>query len=766
MATMLTLLAGASVSAQAFVPSNAPNMNGEYVLSETPNGKGTSEKFPLNYKDYPGGVEYFDVYSPLITSRYSQVFWTGLEPVKLPQDIVDRYAGKGMAIVGFEADQVRQTPQGDVQVPINVAYNHHFESTMAGAKSKLEKVHFDGPNDPRRTKLESSMGHRLPDDYYLVKDLAPDNSIPTALHFGASNGGEYRKSFHGLPPGYAKVIDSPETFQFTPMQIDTWNRDKMNLTGPTKFVPGPLPKNSLSPTVDALYSGLLECPVTTRIKKQLDMGYVTKESGVCPTPISTAEECFEAARDTLGNENTTFSQTTVSNPKMPAGCYANSDSKNPAKIAVSFNTAAQAMQCGAGNSTTLIGATQSLVRVEVALNIPRQEVAINLVGPSDVWFGVGFNAGAMKDSPWTIVVDGTGNVTERKIADQNPGVQLPPSVTVVSNTINNGLRYVTISRPMKGKTSDYYTFEPSTNAVLPFINAIGSQPTLSYHKYRTPSSLSILPSDDVAGTCVCAAKPIPFGQGKGTFVYQQTNQTADVGEGAVTFNNYCAPKPRSDLLWQKNPTCDARTYVGGQLSCHHMWSLLDADQEIPWVDQPLEYHLKFRFWVQPYNASYHKMIKRVTWGIASPVEYDVPKCDSKTPNCEQQPDGSWVHTIRGTYEESGSLIGAHFHCHAPTCLSMAMYRCDKSIGLNNCNETTGELLCNENPIYGGTGKIRNKTFDEAGYILQPPCLWGDAEFGLEPPPTVTGYILHTVKHSNATFGHHGEMAWQQMHIMP
>ena len=32
----------------------------------------------------------------------------------------------------------------------------------------------------------------------------------------------------------------------------------------------------------------------------------------------------------------------------------------------------------------------------------------------------------------------------------------------------------------------------------------------------------------------------------------------------------------------------------GQSSCHHMWSLLDADQEIPWTDEPLVMHHKYR----------------------------------------------------------------------------------------------------------------------------------------------------------------------------
>ena len=65
----------------------------------------------------------------------------------------------------------------------------------------------------------------------------------------------------------------------------------------------------------------------------------------------------------------------------------------------------------------------------------------------------------------------------------------------------------------------------------------------------------------------------------------------------------CAPWPASSLLEQRNPSCDIRTYQGGQWACHHMWALLDADQPIPWEDRPLTWRIKIRFWVQPYDQA-------------------------------------------------------------------------------------------------------------------------------------------------------------------
>lgn len=211
-----------------------------------------------------------------------------------------------------------------------------------------------------------------------------------------------------------------------------------------------------------------------------------------------------------------------------------------------------------------------------------------------------------------------------------------------------------------------------------------------------------------------------------------------------------------DLLEQRNPTCDYRTYVGGLHTCLHGWHLLDADQEIPWQDQPLEYYKKYRVYFQEYNASHHRQITRVDWS-PTPGEYDVPSCAAD--GIPAGPHANCNHTIQGAFQVARPggppvyLASIHHHCHAPTCLSVSTY-----------NNDTGELLCESKPIYGGTGGYvsdRNKTYDEPGYIATNPCIWGREEDGLAPPPVMNGVTVKVVAVTNTTHGHHGEMAIAQ-----
>jgi hypothetical protein len=57
--------------------------------------------------------------------------------------------------------------------------------------------------------------------------------------------------------------------------------------------------------------------------------------------------------------------------------------------------------------------------VDLGLTVSAKDgVTITLSGPSDGnWFGVGFNTRSMANSPYAIVVDGSGEVTENVLGD-------------------------------------------------------------------------------------------------------------------------------------------------------------------------------------------------------------------------------------------------------------------------------------------------------------------------------------------------------------
>ena len=81
-----------------------------YAISNPPGSTEHWEGTPGSYstefeRNVEGPVEHFDVYGEVQT-LYSQVYWTRNSPVDLPPSLVSRFAGKVMAITGYEVDQV------------------------------------------------------------------------------------------------------------------------------------------------------------------------------------------------------------------------------------------------------------------------------------------------------------------------------------------------------------------------------------------------------------------------------------------------------------------------------------------------------------------------------------------------------------------------------------------------------------------------------------------------------------------------------------
>ena len=120
-----------------------------------------------------------------------------------------------------------------------------------------------------------------------------------------------------------------------------------------------------------------------------------------------------------------------------------------------------------------------------------------------------------------------------------------------------------------------------------------------------------------------------------------------------------------DLLQQKNPTCWVDTYEGGLSCCHHKNVLLDKDQEQP--SDLLTYHLKFRFYYQPYEpevetspasmvvnkpASHQNLIRLYFQTEAWAGEYDIPKVS--------EIQRSWKRELYAHL----SHVAPHYHTHA------------------------------------------------------------------------------------------------------
>jgi hypothetical protein len=614
--------------------------------------------------------------------------------------------------------------------------------------------------------------------------------LPTSQTFYIGNGGEYRKSYHGMPPGTAQVLHSPNLFHIQPMQIDTKNRDG-SMESPTQgFRPGPYPRSAVAPRSgpDAVYSGLLECPCTDRITKKLAPTYGMQHSGSCATPVQTPTECWGAVAQLLGSHNAT--NHTGASADVPPGCTVTLRADGHAAAAF-FNTLATAdAPCGGATVAKLHGDTKSLVSLEVSVDAAEDLVTLTLTGPAAVWHGVGLDATAMSSLPYTIVVDGRGDVSERKLANHAGGTLLTPSVKRISSTVRDGQRVTVLQRPMRGASPSHYSFNATATARLDFINALGSTANYSYHQTKTAATLTLAAVD--VPNCVCG-HPQPFGQTKGSIIY--TGPTTYIGSSNTTsqslaFSKNCRPEPFADLLAQKNPTCDLKTYQGGLSCCHHLWLLTDHEQESSFDPQIFEYYLKFRFYYQTYHlknathpASHQNLVRLYHQTEDAASEYDIPLCDRSVTapeDCVHQITAHWQvqemlspahvqpieQSLLGAVHTNDTGVKIAFaggHCHAPACLSLELYNAD-----------TGALICRQVPILGtslhpnasstaGGDGSTGGAYDEKGYVSIPPCLWGAEEHGLAPAPLLSwGTNLTSVKRVNNTYAHFGEMASWQM----
>ena len=570
------------------------------------------------------GHEYFDVWSPELATTYGENFWTSMGVHSLPDHIVRRFAGKVIAITGYEQDQVMVEPVGmpglfpdkDVSVPINWAYNHHYMTWMVGEGSEMREVVAE-PGD--------TSAHGAPTKWVAVETPAASQRttpayVPTSLLFSEGNGGESRKSFHGYPKGYAQLIASPQAWHITPMQLDTRRRDcgvtRESVHNCTKFEPWIEPKQARygRRIGHTNYSGVLECPCNSRFggdpifypgaqTKLIEHKYsVMPNGGACPASEALANRsaCFAAATH-LGLAASRLLNVSFSNASEPSGCLMRLLANG--SVAVGFNAApssASKVACPSGQVRTGEASSEVNVTLNITLDpTPAGGLAtLRVTGPADAWFGAGLNAMRMQDAPYTLICNASG-VFEQQIgtcgseAEHCPGDRLATqSLRLVSNSVVDGRRTIVATRPFRGASAQHYTFDPASLATLNFITAVGSSQTFAYHKAHHAAMLTMLAT---AGqpTCLCdqglVGQLCVNGGGKCTHFTKNCRPTWD---GRPTDDG-------GDLFAQANPTCDSRQYGGGLSCCGHRRVMLDHDQDPG--PSLLRYHMKFRFWFEEYN---------------------------------------------------------------------------------------------------------------------------------------------------------------------
>lgn len=128
-------------------------------------------------------------------------------------------------------------------------------------------------------------------------------------------------------------------------------------------------------------------------------------------------------------------------------------------------------------SATLYGDVGETLKVSLYFSSSQVEIEFN--GPNEYFHGIGFNGTEMENT-YAIIINAS-MIEERYLGLNAPGTLLDKSVTVVNNTVNNNIRQVILTRDMKGKTSQYYSFQPNVNQMLNIIYCYGTTGTVQYH---------------------------------------------------------------------------------------------------------------------------------------------------------------------------------------------------------------------------------------------------------------------------------------------
>jgi len=149
----------------------------------------------------------------------------------------------------------------------------------------------------------------------------------------------------------------------------------------------------------------------------------------------------------------------------------------------------------------------SLMTLKIDKNATTSAVTLTLTGPSDKWFGIGFNATSMSNG--TDCLYYSNSLVDSKITGQaSPTNDATNEWAISSNTTSGTTTTLVLTRAFVGGTGDY-TFVYNDNT-LNVIWAYGTGTALAYHSSRGSSSLGFtLGTEDFASLDKIKIAPNP-----------------------------------------------------------------------------------------------------------------------------------------------------------------------------------------------------------------------------------------------------------------
>lgn len=162
-----------------------------------------------------------------------------------------------------------------------------------------------------------------------------------------------------------------------------------------------------------------------------------------------------------------------------------------------------------------------IMTLKIDKNSTTSTVTVTLTGPSDKWFGIGFNASGAMTSGTDCLYYASSLVDSRITGQAAPTIDTTNEWTTSSNTVVGTTRTLVLTRNFVGGTGDY-TFAYADNS-LNIIWAYGSGTSMTGHQSRGSSALGFtLGVEDFTALDKIAIAPNPS---NGVFTISKNNQT-------------------------------------------------------------------------------------------------------------------------------------------------------------------------------------------------------------------------------------------------